>query len=626
MPIRIFAALFVSWLAFSAVLYAQNLPGDDRRWSRLDTPHFTFLSQIDEVGTREMADDLERLRSVLAELVPEEQLNSPNLTYIYLFADHETFRPFQLQHQGKPIEGVSYLTPHRHANYAALNADPQIDPTRFLYSQFIHQLLNEQLPQLPLWFRQGLSEYYSTFEGDAEGAKIGRPSRQHLRNYGFGGTLQVVDGTQPVGELKEPPTLSMEELLSLEQSPKDFTQRSLYLAKCWGLVHYLLNDPERRQQTTTFVRQVVLGEEDDIAFEKAFPYSTVELEDRVYKYLAKGNFPYLRLAMSIQPAQSALYRPLPRHEALFYLGDLLLHSAPDRRLDAANYLELALTLARSSGLDHGPSHAALGEVAELAGDMEAASRSYALAVEHAGGDAQVQFLYGQSLLATLGKQRPVDDGAKKRLENAVHSLEESTKTRPDFAEAWANLGFAYGLEEIPSGDAVAALSRALELLPGRTDIALNLLLAHAKEGQRPGADAVFRRLQWIGAPPADLARGQEILLQMDYQEANRLVRKENRLADAVALFARIQAESQDATLRQRAAERIEKFASALEHNRFASLYVQAVEGLRSSTTHPQPAESDSLGEILDELARIAKPGLQAKAVADLRLRHQGAQP
>lgn len=619
------AAYLLLTAALSAPATAQ-LPGDDGRWGRLDTAHFTFISQLDEQRTRSMASDLERLRTVLSKMAPGQQLSSPNLTYIYLFADYDSFYPFMLRRDGKTLESVAYFTPHTHANFGALNGSPEVEPTRFLYSQYIHQLLAEQLPQLPIWFRQGVAEYYRTFEADDNGAKIGLPSTQHIRSTSFGGNLQLVDAQ---GEAAPLPELTMKDLLAMDHAPADPMMRNTYLAYCWGIVHYMLSDEGRQGRAQSFVAQVLGGKDHRAAFQDAFAMTPQDLQREVHAYMQRRDFKYLRLAMAIQPTEGALFRPLPRHEALFYLGDLILHANVERRLDAANYFEAALTLARSAGIDHGPSHAALGEVAELGGDMEAASRSYGLAVEHAGGDALVQFLYGQSLLATLNQRRPTDDEGKARLQQAIASLEVGVEARPDFAEAWANLGFAYGLEESPSGDAVAALSKAQELLPGRTDIALNLLLAHAKEGQRASADSLYQRLEWMGASPSDLGRAREILLQMDYREANRLVRKENRLDDAIALFTRIQAASQDPNLRQRAAERIEKFAKAQSQNRFNQLFLdtwRGVDDAMAGDAAPDAATMEALKLQLETLTGLARPGRQQEAVDELRQRLEGNQP
>lgn len=592
---------------------AQPLPGELEPWGRLDTPHFIFISQLDETSTLEMASDLERLHTVLAGLSPSGKLSSPNLTYIYLFRNYDAYAPFFLRQGGQPVEGVSYFIPHLYANYSALNADPAINPTRLLYSQYLHQLMAEQWPQIPLWFRQGVAEYYSTFEADAQEARIGLPPLQHVRTLigqSISGGATPTDEAQRLFDLHRPTPVQ-----PVDNALRERTfERQDFLARSWGAVHYLLNTPERRKQSVSFVGRILLGEDEDPAFSAAFDFSMEELQPRVDAYMKKGELPYLRVGIPTDPLQGALFRPLPPHEALFYLGDLILHSQPDRHADARAYFERTLAMTRSIGLEHGPSHAALGEVAELAGDMAAASRSYAAAVEHAGGDSRVQFLYGQSLLATLDKQRPTDDDGRERLGRAITALRESVDANPDFAQAWASLGFAHGLEDEASGDAIGALGKALELLPGRTDIALNLLLAQAKEGKRAEAKATVEALERMGANEYELTQARELLLQMDYRQATRLVRQKKQLDDAVALFARVEARTTNPGLKTMAAEGLEKFATYSEHKRFVALYFETESLLTREKYDPEAFQTK-----LRELDGMAKPGAQRDAVEELKV-------
>ncbi len=578
-----------------------SYPTTTRPWFRLDTANFTFLSQVDEATTRKMAGDLERLRSVLTRLAPESQLESPVPSYIFLFADAEELEPFFLRRQGRVVEGTSFFVPHRHANFGVVNADPALEPTRFLYTQYLHQLLAEQFPQLPLWFRHGLAAYYSTFEATDDQALIGKPSRKHLSE------IRLLDDVD----------LSYGELLALREPPlQDAGLMSQLTVRSWLLVHYLLNDPERREKTPQLVRRLLRGEGSGQALAEIFGIVPSEMGKRLseYRYQEEG-LPYWRVEVKTTALEVALYQPLSAYETSFFLGDLLLHSAPDRRAEAAALFERSLALANRLGVQHGAAFAGLGEVSELDGDLAAASRHYALAVEQAAGDSLVQYLYGQSLLAAVGPRRPESDEGSELLDRAISALQESVDLDPAFAEGWALLGYAHGLETAPSGDAVAALERALELLPGRTDIALNLVLAYARQGQQEAAETAFFDMARMGAGRADLARAAEILLQMDYREANRLVRQENRLEDAIALFARVRAESMDPALRQRADERITKLATAAQHNQFADLYQRTVDLWRQSAEDPT-----SLEMALVELESRARSELQKKAVASLRQR------
>ncbi len=114
----------------------------------------------------------------------------------------------------------------------------------------------------------------------------------------------------------------------------------------------------------------------------------------------------------------------------------------------------------------------------------------------------------------------------------------------------------------------------------------------------------------LGADAATLERSREVLLTMDFREAVRLVRQEN-VDDAIALFARIRAESRDPALQERAAAELEKFESTVQARRFGELYKQAVRLLSAG-------ETESGAAVLDEMGAIARPGRQQEAVAKLR--------
>lgn len=51
----------------------------------------------------------------------------------------------------------------REANYIALSADSEEHALPTIYHEFVHAMLNNSVAGMPLWFSEGLAEYYSTF-------------------------------------------------------------------------------------------------------------------------------------------------------------------------------------------------------------------------------------------------------------------------------------------------------------------------------------------------------------------------------------------------------------------------------------------------------------------------------
>ena len=100
---------------------------------------------------------------------------------------------------------------------------------------------------------------------------------------------------------------------------------------------------------------------------------------------------------------------------------------------------------------------------------------------------------------------------------------------------------------------VPALEKAYDMLPGREDIAMNLLTAYARVGEQKKATELVDNLVHRGESDATVARAREILFQADYNAAVALVRK-RKLDEAATLLRRVDAESTTPALKQRAEE------------------------------------------------------------------------
>ena len=99
---------------------------------------------------------------------------------------------------------------------------------------------------------------------------------------------------------------------------------------------------------------------------------------------------------------------------------------------------------------------------------------------------------------------------------------------------------------------MATLERAYEMLPGRGDVAYNLLLGYARAGKRQEAIDLLATAEARGVPEERLAPARQTLLQLDFQYAVALAR-EKKYDEAVPLLEKVAAEAGDANMRQQAA-------------------------------------------------------------------------
>lgn len=574
-------------------------------WTRIETNHFTIFSQAGHDVGRQVGGDLERLHHFLEVLTGGPGAESPLPTYFYIFRDEASMAPFRqavsyvrpgpqfMSDVSGGAPNAGYLVPHEHGSYAVVAGGEGFVPTRYIFKQYIHHRLHQEIPYLPDWFKHGVAEYYSAFETDGDVALLGLPSEEHLYwiRHRSGGLL-------PARELMQ---MGEADLAAGSDRQRTFFRQS------WALFHYLLNrEGANRQQPARFIAELAAGAASIPAFERAYGVNLETLTQELEAYLGRGSLTYLKIPVKKLDLLILKFTDLESYEAEYHLGDLLARAVEDGAYQAERHFLAAL----SANPRFAPAWAGLGYLAESAGDLETASRHYEKAASGDPDDFLTAYLYGKSLLRSLDGRRPADAEQEQVLERAIDALGRSVELRDRFGEAWAELGYAHGLQAEASDAGVEALRRALDFFPDRADLALNLLLAHARRGERAPADAVFSDLVETGADAGTLGRAREILLQMDYRDAARMVSR-GQAEEAIALFARIQAETKNEALRETIEQQLEKLSIVGDYRDFFELYNQAAEAINSG-------QKERAQELVDRLAQGALEPWQLGQVKRLK--------
>ena len=497
-------------------------------WQQLESENFTVFSNLDDAATKEIGLDLERLRAILEEIFPNATFESPLETLIYIFRDRETFEPYAL-----PGGQSGYFAPHKHANFAAVVGSNPDETLPVVYRQYLHDVINNNVPQVPLWFRHGLAEIFSTFQADDSVAQVA---------LAIGGA----DGLGLAGSARMPVT----EVLSLETLPTDGEGMSAFVQGSWALMHYLLVDhDERFEATRRFVGELDENPTSEVSITDVLGVDASALEASVEAYLQSSPLPHREMAVPASVPKEVSLTPLAPQVALFHLGDLLAHTNPGRMAEAQAHFQAALELAPGFA----PAIAGLGYVSEQSGDLSTAERYYLQALEEVPEAFRLQVLFGGVELELLDKRRPQTSEEQKRLDQAIAAFKKSVELRPGYGEGWALLGYAYNLEAKPSADSVPTLERAYEMLPGRGDVAYNLLLGYARAGKRQEAIDLVATAEARGVSEERLAPARQTLLQLDFQYAVALAR-EKKFDESATLLEKVAAEASNDSMRQQAAD------------------------------------------------------------------------
>ena len=479
------------------------LPRKKDRWIELESDHFTFYSNAGGRATRRIADDLELLRRVLAEL-SNLQVVSPVPTTVFVFDSKTTFTPYKFLRHGEPANVAGYFSPREHGNYIAVDIASTSSATAIVYHEYIHYFTRNNLPPLPPWLGEGLAEFYSTFDTDARHVNIGKPIGRS------------------VGWLRDSELMPLAELLTADSALFDEeTKQGGFYAQSWALVHYLIvGNPERSPQLVAYLNLLAGNVAHEEAFLQAFQTDFEGLEHELRGYLRRRLFSYHRYELQASYKGSGEFRSLPYHEVLYRLGDLLAIQE-EQRPEAVEHFQAAIDLAP----DYAPAVAGLGYLADRQQRHEEAEALYARALGLADDDYLVLYRYASSLLR---KDRSQASSCREL-------LRRSLVLEPGFAPTWALLTYVQTLDdEPPDKTALQVGERALRMLPRRPDVAHNLLVLYARSGDREAArklvDGYFARLP----DAAQRREAEKVLFNMDLRRAYELA-DGDRMAEASQL-------------------------------------------------------------------------------------------
>jgi Flp pilus assembly protein TadD len=173
-------------------------------------------------------------------------------------------------------------------------------------------------------------------------------------------------------------------------------------------------------------------------------------------------------------------------EAWYVLAESHLH------LGELDQVESALAKARELGLPDGPCCRVLGQVCELRGTTDLAIALYLRAV--------AEDPVGFDICNNLGKL--LNDTGQHR--DAIHYLEQSIRSNPNYALAWLNLGVAYGSMERHE-EALAHFTRSVALDPNEPLGWVNTGRALATMGRPDEANTALSRAEELASQDPTIA-------------------------------------------------------------------------------------------------------------------------
>jgi tetratricopeptide (TPR) repeat protein len=430
-------------------------------WIVVRSPNFNLVGNASEKDVRLVATRLEQFRDVFTRLFPAAKFNSPVPTTVLVFKSMSSYKPFM-------IPGTAgYFQKGEDVNYITLTTElGSQNPFGTIYHEYVHLLIDNTAGNVPVWFNEGLAEYYSTFE-------IENDRKVHLGDL-------IPYHLQTLREEKMVPLRRLFEVDHYSPEYNEGSKRGMFYAESWALVHYMIlgNKGERLPQFSKFLKltaaNVPLGE----AFKQSFQIEVETMDKELKKYIEGHTF-QMQIATfehKLEVEGEITVMPLTEADAQAYLGDLLLHV--NRLSDADTRLQQALTLDPKQPM----ARASLGILRARQGKFAEAKQNLREAVSGDSGSYLTHYYYAYALSR---EGMDANDFIQAYTpENAAimrAELKKSIELNPNFPESYSLLAFVNMVRGEELDPSIALLKKALALSPGRQDLALHLAQIYMRQ-------------------------------------------------------------------------------------------------------------------------------------------------
>ena len=442
-------------------------------WVSVRTKNFFMLGNAGEKEIRKVGLKLEQFREVFTRLFPNMRFNTPVPTTVIVFKSDSSYAPF------KPSANTAgYFQAGPDVNYITLTTElrGEQDPFSVIFHEYTHLLVNNTFDRAPVWFNEGLAEYYSTFNiADDQKVTLGAPIGSH------------------VFLLRQSKMLPLKTLFEVDRRSPHYNEankQSIFYAQSWALMHYLIIGKQGKvEQLGKFMELLGSNLPVDQAFQQAFETPFGVMEQDLRNYIKKDRYNVVRghFERKLELDTTIEATPLSEAEAQAYLGDLLLHS---NRKEAYTYLEKALKLDPNLAM----AHASLGMAYFREGKIKEAHASLERAVAANSQNYLAHYYYAFTLTHSGPEETPSDSYTPENVARIREHLQKVIALRPDYPESYSLLAMVSLVTGNNIDESIAALKNVLATSPGRHDFTFTMAQLYLRKNDFKSARELLERL------------------------------------------------------------------------------------------------------------------------------------
>jgi tetratricopeptide (TPR) repeat protein len=477
-------------------------------WLEVRSQHFSVITNSNEKTGRRIADQFERMRSVFHIAFPNVPIDRVAPIVVLAVKDENDFRALEPQvylakGQAK-LAGLFLRAPDKNYVLMRINAEGE-HPYSVIYHEYTHLLLGKAGDWIPLWFNEGLAEFYQNTDIHENDVALGQSSP---------GNIEL---------LRENRLLPLPVLFTVDANSPYYHEEnktSIFYAESWALIHYLqVTDIQQKTQRLTDYLQLVSQYVDPVtAATRAFG-DLKQLQANLEAYVRSGDYKYFKLPASTAVDDSSFkVQPLTAFQADAVRADFL---AYDQRLDDARAL---LDRILKEDPNNVLAHETMGCLAFRAGHFDEARNWYQQAVKL---DSQSYLAHYYFAAISMNIAPNTEDP------QVESSLRTAIKLDPSFAPAYERLAALLGARRTNLQDAYSMALAAAQMDPGTANYRLTLANVLMQMDRTKDAVTVLQNALKIAKSPEEKVMVQNTLDRVEqYNSAREQQKATNARAEA----------------------------------------------------------------------------------------------
>ncbi len=452
---------------------------DEPHWIRINSSHFSVLTDAEEKRGREVVVRFEQMRAVFGQLLARSRINMSEPVDIIALRSDEEYSKAVPTRPGQSI-AAGFFIPGDDRNYFVLNLSKD-ESWRAVSREFAKVFLNYNYPPTQAWFDEGFAEYFSSLRFENRQAQIGG------------------DPDLLADQLKASAWLTISDLFAKTSAGQENSRRTMFSAQSWIVMHYLLAQNKLPETGTYFdlVENHKVSVED--AIQKAYGMNSAQFGQAVKDYFRSLAQPAQAsergkanpagsqvLAVSADDQIGSSTQQLASAEGPALVAEMSVR-LPEHREQATHELESIIAQPKA---DNVVAHRALGWLY-----ME--TKEYNRAVEELDKSAQLDAKdpWLHYYLALVRFRVAQSTGKEiEGLPNAMQDLRLVTDWDPEFAEARSMLAMAQ-LEGGGVHAAMDSMRAILQFAPRNQSYLLNMAQIYMAGKNWDAATALLERLK-----------------------------------------------------------------------------------------------------------------------------------